>query len=155
MVQRKKMQWFGFAILLLVIGFFGARYGIKAMSSAPSLGVQEGKFTPLPNRPNCVSSQTEVSEKKVEPLSFQGPIANARQKLLQCIQQIPTATILLQKENYIRVETRSSLLGFIDDTEFYLEEGKIQIRASSRLGYSDFGVNRKRVDTIRNLFESK
>lgn len=155
MAQKKKLKWFVGIVLFLILGFFGARYGIKIFSSPPSLGVQEGKFVPLPNRPNCVSSQTEDSSKKVEPFLYQTSMAEAHKRLLHCIQQIPASTILLQKENYIRAETRSSLLGFVDDTEFFFEEGKIQVRASSRLGYSDFGVNRKRVEAIRELFESK
>ena len=42
-------------------------------------------------------------------------------------------------------------MGYVDDTEFYLDEnaGVIQVRSASRLGSSDFGVNRERIESIR------
>jgi uncharacterized protein (DUF1499 family) len=45
-------------------------------------------------------------------------------------------------------------MGFVDDVEFFLDEGAnvIHVRSASRLGQSDLGVNRKRVETIRAKF---
>jgi uncharacterized protein (DUF1499 family) len=46
------------------------------------------------------------------------------------------------------------LMGFVDDVEFYLDPtvGKIQMRAAARLGQSDLGVNRDRLEAIRAAF---
>ncbi|NDY59068.1 DUF1499 domain-containing protein, partial [Desulfovibrio sulfodismutans] len=65
---------------------------------------------------------------------------------------------ILQKQNgYFRVEFRSKILGFVDDVEFYLPEDQdvIHIRSAARLGYYDFGVNRRRVEKIRALLQKR
>ncbi len=47
-------------------------------------------------------------------------------------------------------------MGFVDDFEAHVGPGArvIELRSASRLGYSDFGVNRKRVEAIRTAFEA-
>ena len=63
--------------------------------------------------------------------------------------------ILTKEEDYIRVEYTSRLFRFVDDVEFYFpEEPVIHVRSASRLGYSDLGANRRRVERIRELFFS-
>ena len=63
----------------------------------------------------------------------------------------PRATIVRDEGNYLYAEFRSRLLGYVDDVEFYIDGGVIHVRSASRLGRRDFGVNRKRVETIRAL----
>ena len=64
---------------------------------------------------------------------------------------VPGAAVVADKPNYIRAEFTSKLMGFVDDGEFYFpaEEGVIQVRSASRVGESDLGVNRRRVEQIR------
>ena len=53
------------------------------------------------------------------------------------------------------IEVTSKIFGFVDDVEFYLNEpGVIHFRSASRIGYSDLGVNRERMETIRNTFQN-
>jgi len=61
--------------------------------------------------------------------------------------------IITCQKNYIHAECKSSILGFVDDLEFLWDEkqGLFHVRSASRLGYSDFGVNRKRVENLRNM----
>jgi uncharacterized protein (DUF1499 family) len=44
----------------------------------------------------------------------------------------------------------------VDDVEFLLGDGTrtIHVRSVSRVGYSDFGVNRRRVEEIRTRFDA-
>lgn len=64
--------------------------------------------------------------------------------------------IVTESDNYLHIECKSAIIGFVDDLEFYFSKGKdIQVRSASRLGYSDFGVNRKRVEKLRELFTSQ
>ncbi len=63
-------------------------------------------------------------------------------------------TTKVVQENYIRVEFTSLIFRFVDDVEFYFptaenEKMIIHIRSASRIGYSDFGANRKRIEQIR------
>jgi uncharacterized protein (DUF1499 family) len=59
--------------------------------------------------------------------------------------------IITEDKNYLYAEFTSAIMGFVDDVEFYLDEDAklIQVRSASRLGKSDLGVNRKRIETIR------
>jgi uncharacterized protein (DUF1499 family) len=68
---------------------------------------------------------------------------------------VPDTKIVEQKDNYIRTESRSKIMGFVDDAEFYFPEDDniIQWRSASRLGESDLGVNRRRLEQIRLAFE--
>ncbi len=64
---------------------------------------------------------------------------------------VPRTEIATQQEDYIRVKSTSRMMGFVDDTEFYLpeDESVIHVRAAARLGESDLGVNRRRLEQIR------
>ena len=63
------------------------------------------------------------------------------------------ATIISVQPDYLRAEFRSAIMGFVDDVEFYFPASPvIHLRSASRLGYSDLGVNRKRIESIRKLF---
>ena len=67
--------------------------------------------------------------------------------------------ILTVEKNYIRVEFTSAVFRFVDDVEFYFPEQQtdetiIHIRSASRIGSSDLGVNRKRVEHLRNKFKA-
>ena len=67
----------------------------------------------------------------------------------------PRTTIVTRTENYLHAEARSRLFRFVDDVEFYVDsrDGVIQFRSASRVGHSDFGVNRARMQEIRRAFE--
>ena len=61
----------------------------------------------------------------------------------------------MTEPDYIRAEFRSRIFQFVDDVEFLFENqgNVIHVKSASRTGYSDFGVNRKRVEKIRAAFE--
>jgi uncharacterized protein (DUF1499 family) len=66
------------------------------------------------------------------------------------------AEIIQADGNYVYAEFTTALMGFVDDVEFFLDEsaGVIHVRSASRLGESDLGVNRKRVEAIRAAFSA-
>jgi uncharacterized protein (DUF1499 family) len=78
----------------------------------------------------------------------------AHPRLLSIIQAMPRVTIITTEPEYIYAEFRSRLMSFVDDVEFYLDDAAKQIhfRSSSRLGRSDLGVNRQRMEEIRRRF---
>ncbi|MEA5550528.1 DUF1499 domain-containing protein [Anabaena cylindrica UHCC 0172] len=121
-----------------------------------NLGVQDGKLAPCPSSPNCVSSQASDSDSlhKIAPLSFTSTPAEALSKLKGIIQSLPRTTIITETEDYLYAEFKSALMGFVDDVEFYLDRNSniIHVRSASRLGQSDLGVNRQRIETIRSKF---
>ena len=117
-----------------------------------NLGLTGGKLAPCPQSPNCVSSQSESEKHFIDPLIFSGPLTETREMLVSAIRTVKRAKIVTLENNYIHTEFTSALFRFVDDGEFYLDEAAhvIHMRSASRLGYSDLGANRKRMESIRD-----
>ncbi|MFP4299240.1 MAG: DUF1499 domain-containing protein [Spirulinaceae cyanobacterium] len=112
-----------------------------------NLGVKEGKLAPCPGTPNCVNSQSSDAQSQIEPLP-----AVPMTQLRSVIEGMERSKIIEQNDNYLYAEFTSKLMGFVDDVEFFLDSNAnvIHVRSASRLGKSDLGVNRKRVEEIRS-----
>ena len=120
----------------------------------PKLGLENGQLQPCPSSPNCVCSQVEDKAHFVEPIRVTASAAEATTKLLQVLKQTKRVSAPETKDNYIRAEFTSRLFRFVDDVEFLIiqvepKETLIHVRSASRVGYSDLGVNRKRVEELR------
>jgi len=76
------------------------------------------------------------------------------QKLAGVVAAIPRTQVIQSRADYLYVEFSTPLMGFVDDVEFYCDGKAIQVRSASRLGYSDLGVNRKRIEAIRAAFRN-
>jgi uncharacterized protein (DUF1499 family) len=112
-----------------------------------NLGVKDGKLAACPGTPNCVNSQSDNAQAKIEPL----PVVSIAE-IKKVVDGMEGATIIEENENYLYAEFKSKLMGYVDDVEFYLDSDTngVQVRSASRLGKSDLGVNRKRVEEIRS-----
>ena len=113
-----------------------------------NLGVKDGKFTPCPGTPNCVCSQSDRPQEAIAPLP-----AVSLDQLRQVIEGMERTTIIEQSDNYLYAEFQTKLMGYVDDVEFFHDGTAIQVRSASRLGKSDLGVNRKRVEAIRSALQ--
>jgi uncharacterized protein (DUF1499 family) len=73
-------------------------------------------------------------------------------KLKRIVQTMPRALIVSETPAYLHAEFTSAVMRFVDDVEFSLDEParSINVRSASRLGKSDLGVNRKRVEELRS-----
>ena len=123
-----------------------------AGSRPTTLGVHQGQLSPCPPSPNCVVSQgTPDASHAIAPLTYPGEPEVAMAQLAKLIAAMPRTQILEQTPTYLYAEFTSRWLGFVDDGEFYLDQpaGVIQVRSASRLGESDLGVNRDRIETLR------
>ena len=112
------------------------------------------QLAPCPQTPNCVSSETSDAHHYIKPISYEGTAEEAKARLRQTILSIPRTQIVNEESGYIHAECTSWLFRFTDDVEFVFDDAQkiIQVRSASRVGYSDLGANRKRVETIRRLF---
>jgi uncharacterized protein (DUF1499 family) len=124
--------------------------GLLSGKRPADLGVRNGNLKAAPASPNAVSSQAADAH-QIAPLGYKGSPEQAMQALRTIIEGTPNTRIVEAKPDYLYVEYASSLLGFVDDVEFYFPPGAniIHVRSASRLGYSDLGVNRKRIEDIR------
>lgn len=140
-------------ILALVVGVVGAVIGCP-MSQPPILGAPDGRLLPCPTSPNCVCSQDPDPDRQIVPFSFTGNGAEALNSLRGAIQAEPRSKVVETKPDYLRAEFRSLVFRFVDDVEFLVDPGAqvIHVRSASRVGYSDLGVNRKRVERLRAAF---
>ena len=123
----------------------------------PKLGINNSELTPCPKTPNCVNSQAGAEKHYIQPINYAGTQQEAHDRLLQILESEKRTKILTVQENYIQVEFTSALFRFVDDVEFYFPEEQddetvIHVRSASRVGYSDLGANRKRIERIRSEF---
>ena len=113
------------------------------------------RLEPCPDSPNCVSSQEQREGHAIPPLRFSDAPEVAWGRLQEVIEGMARTKILTTTPNYLHAEFKIAVFGFVDDVECVLEpeSGTIQIRSASRVGHSDLGVNRRRVEKIRAAFE--
>jgi uncharacterized protein (DUF1499 family) len=116
-----------------------------------TLGAKSGTLAPCPDRPNCVSSRAADDEHMIAPLAFQGDAATAMAELVDVVRAMPRASLVTVEPDYLHVEFASKVFGFVDDVEFVPDRSAhvIHVRSAARLGVSDLGVNRRRVEAIR------
>jgi uncharacterized protein (DUF1499 family) len=108
-------------------------------------------MAPCPTTPNCVVSKEADAEHQIEPLTYQSDRDTAYADLLQVLTVVPRTVVTEKTDTYIRAESTSRVFHFVDDLEFYFpaDEKLIQIRSAARVGESDLGVNRRRLEQIR------
>ena len=122
-----------------------------ASSTGPELGLTaDAKLQPCPASPNCVSSD-ETGGRSIPPLAIIDGAQQAWLALVDYIEAQPRFEIRNREADYIRAEARTRLFRFVDDVEFHLRpaEQQIAMRSASRIGYSDLGTNRRRLEAIR------
>lgn len=123
---------------------------------APRVGLVDDRLRSCPTSPNCVCSQIGDAQHAIAPLRFSDDAASAWKRLRQVITGQPRTHVVTGDDRYLHVEFTTALLRFVDDVEFLLDPtaGVIHVRSASRVGKSDLGTNRKRVEAIRKLFET-
>lgn len=139
-----------------LILYFCLAYGLAVSGCTGNPPSNLGQFAPCPESPNCVSTQAKDAPHRIASISYDADRKTAQKRLLKIIHSLPRTRIVVERGDYFHVEFTSSILRFVDDVEFYfdVEEGKIHFRSASRIGRSDLGVNRKRMETIRSRFTS-
>lgn len=127
--------------LLALLPFLSACAG----EPPQNIGVNEGRLSPCPESPNCVSSFESDEEHGIAALA-----ANLSQ-IQQILLSMEEANIVEQTDSYLYAEFTSRLMGYVDDVEFLYDAASNQthVRSASRLGYSDLGANRNRIEAIR------
>jgi len=120
------------------------------------LGVKDGRLAPCPASPNCVSSEARDPKHAMDPIPYNGSPEQARERLRGVILSMPRAKIVSDTGDYVHAEFKSRIMRFVDDVEFVFDDGRslIRFRSASRVGYSDMGANRKRMEEIRRRYES-
>lgn len=116
----------------------------------------ESRFAACPATPNCVGSR-ESGRKYVAPFVFSDRPDAAFSRLKRVLSAMPRVRLVESTDSYLHAEAASRIFGFVDDIEFLLDAAanRIEVRSAARAGYSDFGVNRRRVEAIRARFAAQ
>ena len=141
------------SVLICSLAFLPACSGTRPVN----LGVNDGKLLGCPSSPNCVSSFASDNKHQIDPINFSGSSKDQVKILKTILNDFKNANIISESENYIHAEFSSNLFKFVDDVEFFIDEKSktMHFRSASRLGYGDFGVNRKRIETIKTKLSEK
>ncbi len=105
--------------------------------------------SPCGDKPNCVSTQDTREEYNLTPFTLTE--STNIDAIEQVALELPGAKTAVKEGNYLRIECTSKIMRFVDDLELKIEGGQLIVRSESRVGYSDFGVNRKRAEQLRSL----
>ncbi|YCO03251.1 DUF1499 domain-containing protein [Vibrio sp. VNB-15] len=105
--------------------------------------------SPCGDKPNCVSTQDTREEYNLTAFTL-AESANI-DAIEQVALELPGAKTAVKEGNYLRIECTSKIMRFVDDLELKIEGDQLIVRSESRVGYSDFGVNRKRANQLRSL----
>ncbi|OEE68234.1 hypothetical protein A1OO_21145 [Enterovibrio norvegicus FF-33] len=116
--------------------------------------VNDKSRTPCGDKPNCVSSIDPREEYAVAPFVLVSDEVSIP-RLVDAVLTLPGARVGTQEPGYARIEFVSSIMRFVDDVELRIDSENLIVRSESRVGYSDFGVNRKRVEALRTLLQEK
>ena len=116
--------------------------------------VGNGVLAPCPDKPNCVRSGATDPRHAIAPIAVTAPLPAALAALVGIAAAMPGARVVTARADYAHLEFATPLMGFVDDVELAVDAAGsvIQVLSASRVGTSDFGVNRKRIDDLRRAF---
>lgn len=143
----------GVLIMLLGLAVTMTGCGEKQVNN---VGLKDGRLAQCPSSPNCVSSM-DVGKQAIAPIPFLTDRKTALSRMKSVLRNMSGVDVEKETEEYLWATATSRVFGFVDDLEFYFPENekRIHVRSASRTGYYDFGMNRKRLETIRKAFEIK
>jgi uncharacterized protein (DUF1499 family) len=152
------MQFVIWLSVALAATLIAARMGAFSGTAPTNIGLRDGKFKPPSKTPNSVSSQASLwpdhpqrEAAAIAPLALVGDGPATITRLAEIIGAMDGARIVEQRPDYLYAQFTSRLMRFVDDTEFWFDpvSGVVQVRSSSRIGRGDLGVNRARIEALR------
>ena len=142
------------AVLVLLVVIYLVIRGISSRAGSPP-GLADGQLKPCPPTPNCVCSEyPQDSEHAIAALEFGNRSATGALSSLRSIALKSGARIESESEGYLALSFKSAIFGFVDDLELRVDENArlVHLRSAARVGRSDLGVNRARVEAIRQKY---
>lgn len=149
LIPSKRMLW----IFLLPLAALLAVRAYGRFSPPPrTLGISQGQLYPCPASPNCVCSESNSQNDAGSIPPLPAPSSAPLQTLKATLKSIGGNQLVSESSNYLHYTFTTPLWGFIDDVEFRLDASNqwFHVRSASRIGYSDLGTNRKRIEMIRS-----
>jgi len=153
------VKWFVFVLAALaVLVLVAAQFGAFSGRAPGNLGARDGKFKPPSKTPNSVSSQADLwvqhpmqDYARIAPLALKGSGQATIAQIKSIAETLPGAQVVDARDDYLYVRFTTRWMKFVDDAEFWFDpqNNVVQARSASRVGRKDFGVNRARIEAIR------
>ena len=158
------VKWALVVIAVVVItGLLAGQLGLLKGTPPTDLGVHDGRLKPPSKTPNSVSSQASLypdhpqrAYAEIAPLPLKGDPDATLDRIAEVIRTMDGAKIVKREPDYLYAQFTTRLMKYVDDAEFWFDpvDRVIQVRSASRLGKSDLGVNRERIESIRHKLGS-
>lgn len=134
---------------------FKTIFYIIVMTLSTATQASAKQLAPCPSSPNCVSSQTKDADHFIAPFKILGDVEEAWAALKTILAGQSRTVITNETGDTLHAEATSLVFRFVDDIDAILDADArmIHIRSASRIGYGDFGVNRKRVERLRSQLQ--
>ena len=147
MIRAEAARGSAIALLLCCIS-------ISATAGGDARDDRQPLLPPCPDTPNCVSSVHPEKARRVPPLDGGESREQALQRLEAVLGKMPRVDWERTADNRIEAEFTSLLFRFVDDVTLVVDpDGRVDVRSASRTGHWDLGVNRRRVERLRNELE--
>jgi uncharacterized protein (DUF1499 family) len=156
-MQILKWLLFGIAALALLV-LLAAQLGAFSGQAPANPGVRDGRLRPPAKTPNSVSSQADLWAQhpmadyaRIAPLALKGSGPATMAQIRRIAEAMPGAKVVEARDDYLYVQFTTRWMKFVDDAEFWFDPANnvVQLRSASRVGRKDFGVNRARIESIR------
>ena len=153
------MPWVTKKLVLWVVGsaagLLGTSMAVQGMLSQQppaNLGLVDGKLRPCPpGSRTCVCSEASERDRRVQAFELRQHDGTTLDRIAGVIRGMPRARVITQSEHYLRAEFTSLIFRFVDDLELRFDPhaAQVHVRSASRVGKGDLGVNKKRVEELR------
>jgi uncharacterized protein (DUF1499 family) len=153
------LKWLLVAVATLAaLTLLAAQLGAFGGRQPTQLGQRDGRLKPPSKTPNSVSSQADLwvqhpmqDYARIAPLALKDGGAATIARIKRIVESMPGAKIVESRDDYLYVQFTTRWMKFIDDAEFWFDPANnvVQLRSASRVGRKDFGVNRARIEAIR------
>lgn len=135
--------------IFLALGLIAISMAVMSQTTPKDLGILNGKLRPCPDSPNCVCSEsTPVDDQQhfIDPL----PASEESWQKLKFNIIHHGGTIQTDTGEYVHATFTTTIFRYVDDVELRWDKAKQQIhlRSASRMGHSDFGMNRARIEKL-------
>ncbi len=119
--------------------------------------MKDSRLASCPDSPNCVCTLDDSEEHAIAPYRYRKTLDEAKAVVKQVFSELSRTELVQEEAAYLHYEVRSLLFRFVDDVEILFDDAAktIHFRSASRTGYSDFGVNRRRMEDVRSLLKGK
>ena len=115
------------------------------------------RLVPCPNSPNCVCTLDNSQSHVMLPYRYRNTLEEAKAGLKQVFSEMSRTKLIEEEDIYLHYEVTSLLARFVDDVEILFDDAtqSIHFRSAARTGYYDFGVNRRRMETVRRRLDDQ